>query len=257
MAGLEKYSKDDFTKLCDVTLKWFFRVKTVANKNASALEEELAKIAYQILHNNIPLSEAKNRLSKSTYNISDNGFESNLKEISLGNTVATYILGKIVEKQQQKKITDVVPSDNLSLEHIMPQDGIKKSVSIQKLKTDGTLEIDSKGKEVKENFVWMDYIKKTNKFTDERDAISFHQNYKNRLGNLTLVDKKKNSFLGVNPFVRKCDAGKDKNGVEKGCFKNSLMLITKEILNWNEWTKDSIEKRQEKLAKAAKDIWQI
>ena len=257
MAGIEKYSKDDFTKLCDVTLKWFFRVKTVANKNASALEEELAKIAYQILHNNIPFSDVKNRLSKSTYNISDNGFESNLKEISLGNKVATYILEKIVEKQQQKKITDVIPSKNISLEHIMPQDGIDKKVSIPKLKADDTVEIDSKGNEVKENFVWIDYIKKENNFSDERDAISFHQNYKNRLGNLTLVDKKKNSFLGVNPFERKCDAGKDKNGVEKGCFKNSLISLTREIVKWNVWTRDSIDKRQEELAKAAKDIWQI
>ena len=257
MAGIEKYSKDDFTKLCDVTLKWFFRVKTVANKNASALEEELAKIANEILYGNMPISEVKNRLSKSTYNISDNGFESNLKEISLGNKVARYILEKIVEKQQGKKITDVVPSKSISLEHIMPQDGIDRKVSIPKLKTDGTVEIDSSGNEVKENFVWMDYIIKTNKFTDKRDAISFHQNYKNRLGNLTLVDKKKNSVLGVNPFERKCDAGKDKNGVEKGCFKNSLIFLTKEIVKWNEWTKDNIEKRQRELAKAAKDIWQI
>lgn len=280
MTGIEKYSKEDFTKLCDVVLKWFFRVKTVANKNASALEVELARIAYQILHNDLPLEDfkitetnidedgkktekeitkdgVKSLLSKSQYNISDNVFESNLKELSMGNNVATYILTKIIEKQQHKKITDVVPSNKITLEHIMPQSGIEKKVSLPKLKDDGTIEMDLSGNEVKENFVWLDYIKTTNNITDDRDAKSFHQNYQNRLGNLTLVDKQKNSALGVVPFERKCYAGKDKKGVEKGCFKNSHIQITKEILGWEEWNKDSIDKRQENLASIARDIWKI
>lgn len=257
MAGIEKYSKDDFAKLCDVALKWFFRVKTVGNRNASALEEELARLAYEILHNNLSIVEVAKKLSESIHNISDNVFESNLQEISVGNTVARYILTKIVEKQQHKKITDVVPEKNISVEHIMPQNGIEKKISVPKLKSDGTIEIDAAGKEIIESFVWLDYIKKTNKFTDERDAKSFHQNYKNRLGNLTLVDRKKNSFLGTNPFERKCYAGKDKNGVERGCFKNSQILITKGIVRWTVWNKTSIEERQKELASLAKDIWKV
>jgi len=280
MAGLEKYSKEDFTRLSDITLRWFFRVKTVANKNASALEVELAKIAYKILHMNLPLDDfkkketkkdekgkeveeestfdgVKSKLSKSSYNISDNVFESNLAEISLGRYPATYVLTKIIEKQQNRKIIDMIPSDNITLEHIMPQQGIEKKTSLPKLKPDGTIEVDGAGIEIKENYVWLDYIKKNNSMIDDRDALSFHQNYQNRLGNLTLVDKRKNSSLGTHPFVRKCDAGKDKKGVEKGCFKNSNIQITKDILNWKEWNKDSIEKRQVILAKIARDIWKI
>jgi len=280
MAGIEKYSKDDFTKLCDILLKWFFRVKTVANKNASALEVELAEIAYEILYNDLPVEDftkkeiekdeagneiekeitldgVRSKLSKSQYNTSDDGFENDLKEITMGNIVATYILTKIIEKQQHQKITDVVPSSKITLEHIMPQSGIDNKVTLSKLKDDGTPEKDPDGNEIKENFVWLDYIKKTNNITDDRDAKSFHQNYYNKLGNLTLVDKQKNSVLGINPFGRKCYSGKDKNGVEKGCFKNSHIQITREIVNWNEWNKNSIDERQVALALIAKDIWKI
>lgn len=256
MAGLEKYSKDDFTKLSDIALKWFFRVKTVANKNASALEIELAEIAYGIMNNNLSVTDVKNKLINSQHNISDNAFESYMKEISLGNTVATYILTSIVEFNQHKKITDVVPSKKITLEHIMPQE-IEKNVSVPKLKTDGTIEIDSSGKEIKDNFKWIDYIMKENSFSDSRDAKSFHQNYKNRLGNMTIIDKQKNSFLGVYPFKIKCDAGKDKQGNANGCFKNSQIQITKDIVKWAKWTKTEIEDRQEKLAILARDIWKI
>lgn len=257
MAGLEKYTKDDFTKLCDVLLKWFFRVKSVANKNASALEVELAQVAYEILHNNLSFDDVKNKLVNSQYNISDNVFESYLHEISLGNTMARYILIKIVEEQQHKKITDVVPSNKITVEHIMPQNGIEKKSSVSKLKSDGTAETDTSGNEIKENFIWIDYIKKNNNISDTRDAKSFHQNFRNKLGNITIVDKQKNSFLGVNPFSHKCYAGKDKSGVEKGCFKNSQILLNQEITKFPKWSKLEIESRQKSLASIAKDIWKI
>ena len=135
--------------------------------------------------------------------------------------------------------------------------GIEKNISVPKLKPDGTVETDASGNEIVESFVWLNYIKQENKITDDRDAKSFHQNYKNRLGNLTLIDRKKNSVLGVYPFKIKCNAGKDRNGVEKGCFKNSQILITNEIPNWSVWNKESIEERQKKLAAIAIEIWKI
>ncbi len=257
MAGMNKYSKDDFTKLADIALKWFFRVKTVANKNASALEDELAQIAYHILNKNMSFNDVKHKFVNSKFNISDNAFESYMDEIAIGNTVAKYILIKIFEFQQKQKITDVVPSKNISLEHIMPQNGIDKKVPVPKLKSDGTIELDSSGKEIREIFVWNEYIKRENKISDPRDVSSFHLNYKNRLGNLTIVDRKKNSFLGVNPFSIKCNAGKDKKGDAKGCFKNSQIFLTKKIADWDKWSKKEIEERQVILSKLARDIWKI
>jgi len=280
LAGLGKYTKDDFEKLTDVLLKWFFRVKTVANKNASALEVELATLAYGIQHENLPINDydvkimthdAKgnpiertvkkdgviNTLSKSQNNISSDSFKTLFKEITFSKDPGTYVLTKIIEDDQKQKITDVVPSKKITLEHIMPQKGIHKQMRIPKIDSSGNPVIDSSGNPVIEIFTWLDYIKKHNGLTDERDAKSFVQNNMNKLGNLTLINKQKNSSIGTNPFSLKCDAGLDSHGEEKGCFKNSLIKLNQEILKYSVWNKDSIQKRQNDLASKCRDIWKI
>jgi uncharacterized protein with ParB-like and HNH nuclease domain len=280
LAGLEHYTKEDFEKLTDVLLKWFFRVKTVANKNASALEVELATLAYGIQHENLPINDydvkimkhdAKgnpieetvkmdgviNRLSKSPNNISSDSFETLLKEITFSKDPGTYVLTKIIENDQKQKITDVVPSNKITLEHIMPQKGINKEMRIPKMDSSGNPVTDSSGNPVTENFTWLEYIKKQHGFTDDRDAKSFVQNYMNKLGNLTLINKQKNSSIGTNPFNQKCDAGLDSHGIEKGCFKNSLIKLNQEILKYSVWNKDNIQKRQNDLASKCSDIWEI
>ena len=73
------------------------------------------------------------------------------------------------------------------------------------------------------------------------------QEYKNRLGNLTVMSKKKNSDFKSDPFDKK-----------KEVYKNSEIKITKEIEEkYPEWNKESINKRQKFLAEIAVKTWNL
>lgn len=246
MVALNTYEKTDIEKISDLVLRWHFRSKTIAGRNASGLEIELARLAHEIQHHELSFKEVKTRLSKNQH-LTDHSFESIFRDIKFeSTTVAKYVLTKIIEKTQDR---DLVLSKKITLEHIMPKNGIEKITNIQKL--------DKFGEKTPEKFRWIDYIKNTNNLNDDRDVKLFHQKYRNRLGNLTLVDKKKNSALGVQPFERKCRGGENKQGEDIGCFQNSSININRDISCSRPWNQDAIEKRQHKLAKYAAEVWKI
>lgn len=75
---------------------------------------------------------------------------------------------------------------------------------------------------------------------------NLHKTYYHRIGNLTILDKKMNSDIGNGPFKGK-----------KKVYKGSELVITKEIVKYNDWTPSEIEKRQKELAKKAVEIWDL
>ena len=84
----------------------------------------------------------------------------------------------------------------------------------------------------------------------QKDWPSFdenlHKTYYRRIGNLTLLDKKMNSDIGNGPFKGK-----------KEVYKDSELIITKKIEEYNDWTTSEIEKRQKEFAKKAVKIWDL
>jgi hypothetical protein len=68
-----------------------------------------------------------------------------------------------------------------------------------------------------------------------------------RLGNLTLLDSKRNRNIGNSSFQEKCSKA----------FSHSKLEITQEILECSIWGPKQIEERQTKMAKAACEIWQL
>jgi uncharacterized protein with ParB-like and HNH nuclease domain len=74
----------------------------------------------------------------------------------------------------------------------------------------------------------------------------------NRLGNLVLADPRWNSSYGNKCFVAK--QGKNSSHVDR-VYKNSMSQSEKELLDYNDWTVESIESRQSKLAKFALNRW--
>jgi uncharacterized protein with ParB-like and HNH nuclease domain len=72
--------------------------------------------------------------------------------------------------------------------------------------------------------------------------------WKYRIGNLTLLDKKTNKDIGNESFIDK-----------KQYYAKSAIPMTKEIgeSEYTEWNTQQIRLRQEKLAKSAKAIWRI
>ena len=71
-----------------------------------------------------------------------------------------------------------------------------------------------------------------------------YKDYLNRIGNLTVLQDKKNIKARNKDF-----------GIKKEYYKQSRISITKSLTTYSSWGFDQIEKRQEDLYDLAKDIW--
>ena len=98
-------------------------------------------------------------------------------------------------------------------------------------------------------------------FEDEEDFLM----YKDRLGNLTLLEKTLNATIQNNAYSDKCDV-----------YVNSAFYLTKslpalitvggdtainrmntKLSSWDKWDKGSIEERQKMLCELSKEVWPI
>lgn len=75
-----------------------------------------------------------------------------------------------------------------------------------------------------------------------------HQHWVHRLGNLTLLSRKKNSAASNYEFEKKKNAYFTKGGV-------SSFALTTEVLKHNDWTEAVMQQRQEKMLKALETHW--
>ena len=83
-------------------------------------------------------------------------------------------------------------------------------------------------------------------FPDARDRAS----WVHRIGNLTLLTRKKNSSASNYEFDRKKDAYFTRNGV-------SPFSITTQVLQFAEWRPDVLEKRQHELMRKLEQHWRL
>lgn len=190
---------------------WVVRNLIVGSLGGGALENEYAELAKKIFRNEIKTS---NKFRDDLKNIpSDQAFKDRLLTISLSKEkLARYYL-RAIESQYKGNGTPecIVDSDPnvVDLEHILP----KKPKAGE----------------------W------TN-FTPEEV-----KEYTNRLGNLTVMSKKKNSDLKSESFDKK-----------KEIYEISDIKITEEIVDeYSEWNKESINKRQQFLAEIAVKTWNL
>ena len=77
-----------------------------------------------------------------------------------------------------------------------------------------------------------------------------HQRWVHRLGNLTLLSRKKNSAASNYEFEKKKNAYFTRGGV-------SAFALTTEVLQHNEWTEDVMAQRQAKMIDALEAHWQL
>lgn len=73
-----------------------------------------------------------------------------------------------------------------------------------------------------------------------------HRTYYKRLGNLTLIDTKMNSKIRDGSFTSK-----------KEIYKQSDIIITNHLCDYNKWSIEEIEERQKEFAEKALKIWNI
>jgi len=79
--------------------------------------------------------------------------------------------------------------------------------------------------------------------------------YTNALGNLVLTQH--NSVYSNFCFARKRDGVLQPDGSTSDCFRNAVLKQEQEIAVHDDWTVDTIEQRQEKLAAWALDRWRV
>ncbi len=70
--------------------------------------------------------------------------------------------------------------------------------------------------------------------------------YYNRIGNMVILQAKKNSMIGNSPFTEK-----------KKVLKESAFLLTSEVASYDKWDVEQITDRQKNLAKLAIETWPI
>ena len=97
------------------------------------------------------------------------------------------------------------------------------------------------------NLIHVEHImpKKLRRADDWKVNPEQHELYVNRLGNLTLLGEEYNRNAVNKDFNRK-----------KDIYDMSEIPMTNSLTNYNCWSIDEIEARQEDLAKIALDIWQ-
>ncbi|MCO8268834.1 DUF1524 domain-containing protein [Haloferax sp. AB510] len=88
------------------------------------------------------------------------------------------------------------------------------------------------------------------KYSTWRDVLTvgeaeYKNQYRNRIGNLTLLEESLNEEASANPFQQKIDQ-----------YRLSDFKMTEDVRStYSEWTIDTIEKRSDKLAEIAVEIW--
>ena len=92
-----------------------------------------------------------------------------------------------------------------------------------------------------------------------------YDRYKQKLGNLTLLEKTLNHVIQNDTFAEKC------KGYEGSAFyltrsiselqsvgnNNALKRINKKLMSWDDWTLDAIDERQNILYELSLEIWRI
>jgi uncharacterized protein with ParB-like and HNH nuclease domain len=92
-----------------------------------------------------------------------------------------------------------------------------------------------------------------------------YDDYKQRLGNLTLLEKPLNIVAGNDYFQKKCEIYKDSSyyltrstaQLKVIGANTSVNRINKKLMSFSDWNAGNIEKRQEMLIDLAKDVWKI
>lgn len=133
---------------------------------------------------------------------------------------ARYILEQLeYEKRGNTKETLISTSEDVHLEHIVPQT------------------INTK-KAINEYGDWITYL--------GEKALVKHKKYVSRIGNLTLLAAPLNIQASNNPFTRK-----------KSSYRQSDLLITKDLATKSDFKFYHIDQRGEEISKKALEIWNI
>lgn len=210
----------EYIELVKLLVKLFFKIRVVQEIHPSKIEGILSDIT-RIINEGGSL-ESIRKLIKEKDRHDD--FKSDfVKRFTPEphNDAAKYVLRKITLHLSSQH-DDVKPSDNLTLEHVLPK------------------------KYNPNNWATSDFESPDRNIDD----------YVLRLGNMTLLKNTINSKVKDLSFKDKKNH-KDKDGAADGYNSSSLKINSETVLCYDSWTASVIEERETKFAEYADKIWKI
>lgn len=201
---LKKYEDDDIGKVLKAIEVLLVRNVVVGGMTANTLEKEFAKIALKT--SKYELKNVEDIVAElKKLTLSDNEFKANFATFTVRRPQTIRYLLRELENFEEREIK--VNEDNMKvhIEHIMPKSPKKNDWGI-----------------IKED----------------------HEQYLQRLGNLTLLGDEKNQSASNAKFDRK-----------KEIYSESKISMTQELTKNKTWTIKDIEKRQKDLADKAIKVW--
>lgn len=223
LAAYRKWSddhSDDYSNLVHVLVKFFFKIRVVHEEHPGNIDKIIREITATI--NQAGSFDDVYKMIQKHDKKYDFKYDFTNRFVSEpSKDVAKYVLYQIT-RSFGPPYDDVRPIDNLTLEHILP---------------------------MKPNESW-----NTEEFLEGREGNI--DEYKVRLGNMTLLHNAINSKLQNESFQMKRDR-KDKHGNDIGYRSSSLAINKNTIINYDSWTVSVIEKREKIFAERAVQIWEL
>ena len=230
VVGKINFSKDEFKKLLKYIVNFQLRY-VVCMLPYNVLERKYSDIAIRIrqeptlggitLPKILSAKEVITELSKLEKYPNNPLFEESFRSASFKDDsyLAKFILKKVEIAKFRKSNprecnTEPLDYDRFTLEHILPQNPDEE---------------------------WVAYFLRAG--VDLKEAMAWRY----QIGNMTLLDEKKNGF-SKNAFItKKCERA----------YNHSLLKINEPLKNLTDWNKENIQKRTSDLLEAALDIWKI
>jgi len=196
-----------------------FRVYAIGRRRADAGEGWLYDLAYKIHRENLEYERIIEELRELIrYYEDDRNFERDLKVENFYDRVARrdkmYLLFEHEKflRERSQELLDIrlegILTPKFEIEHIWADDPSKLNLS--------------------------------------EDLKEIHEQYKDKLGNLTIAAKSWNARWGNEPYETK-----------RKEYQNSILRVQKQLSEFEEWSKEQIEKRENEIIKFAIERWRI
>lgn len=224
-AANDNGSVGDYRDLVRLLVKMFFKIRVVGQQHASSIEKLTQRVT-EAINEGRPMSDIRGMiLEEDDHESFLHDFEKKFAPEVESTDAAKYVLQQITI-HMGSRYSDVRPIDELTLEHVLP----------------------------KSSKAWEDNVEE---FFEgfEREGRGL-DDFKNRLGNLTLLKKSINSKLRNKKFIDK-KIEVDRKGNLIGYEGSDLEINRKTVCNHDKWTAKIIVERERQFAELAGEIWRL
>ena len=218
----EKLDKKEMKELIILVTKFFFRAKTVCSKNYSDIETLVGEICGKLRGpERTTVPEIRAMVLGWAQYPGDDEFKVMFKNLQLPESKANYALSELHYQMFGGRETATMRiAEKAQVEHIMPQ-----NIS---------------------NTKWQTEIDEKHGFTNDTERKVYKQDHLNKLGNLTLLNDKKNKKNSNKPFSEK-----------KIVYGRDDLKMTKDLAEINKWDDEAIALRQDNFLPLALEIWDL